>query len=275
VGVLTTPDSQVPISADVGNGPSDLSAVLLNGSAGHLVTGDAGAAGGTPLTEAGILTNPDSQAPLGADVGDGQNIATVNVLGHSDALQGLTGSLTGINGSTGSGDHLATGAAGAPGGSPIADAGVLTTPDSQSPVGAEVSNVPNQAAVSVLDGAMNHLITGAAGTPGGSPVADAGLLTMPDAQTPVGAEVGNGQNIVAANLLSHSDALSFPDLGGTGSDALTGLVSPGADPGHLVSSDTPATGDVSLVDLHTDGAPIVQLHDGATSVAGLNNHAIV
>jgi hypothetical protein len=313
-GVLTTPDSQSPLGLDVGNGPNVANASVLgnsdalqdatgavqgvNGtgdSGDHLVTGDAGATGGSPVADAGVLTTPDSQSPLGLDVGNGPNVADASALTNGNVLQNATDALQGVNGTSDSGDHLVTGDAGAAGGTPVTDAGILTTPDSQSPIGADVGNGQNIANAGVLGnsdalqnatGALqgingtgnsgDHLVTGDAGAAGGSPVADAGVLTTPSSQSPVGADVGNGQNVAAASLLSHSDALSFPNMGGAGTDALTGVVPSAIDVGNVASdSSAPATSGQSLVDAHTDGGPLVQLHDNSPSTVGVNDHALV
>jgi hypothetical protein len=271
---LSNPD----VAQDVTNGLTGATlGTGTNGGSEPLVSAGAGASGGSPILDTGVLTTPDSGTPISLAAGNGQNIANV------DALNGS------------SGDHLITGDAGAAGGSPIADAGVLTTPDSQSPVGAEVGNGPNIANASLLSNSDalqtvspalqgvngtsdtgDHLITGDAGAAGGSPIADAGVLTTPDSQSPVGAEVGNGQNVADASALSHSDVLSFPNMGGAGTDALTGVVPSAIDVGNVLSDNSaPASSDQSLVDAHTDGAPLVQVHDNPTSTLGVNDHAIV
>ena len=125
------------------------------------------------------------------------------------------------------------------------------------------------------DSSGDHLITGDAGAAGGSPIADAGVLTTPSSQSPVGVDVANAQNVANADLLGHSDILSFPNMGGTGTDALTGVAPASIDLGSITGASTPGSSDASLVDANTDGGPIVQVHDNPTSLVGVNDHALV
>ena len=226
-GILTAPDDATPVGVGVVNGPNIVNIHLLDGiSGGHLITGTGGApGGGSPLADAGLLTTPDTQSPLGAVVGNGPNIADAAVLGHSGLLQTVSSALQGINGMAGSGDHLVTGNAGAAGGLPLADAGILTNPDSQSPLGTEI---------------------------------------------------GNAQNIANVSALTHGGALSFPDLGGAGTDALTGIVPSALDLGPLRGGTfSPVATEHALIDIHSDGSSLVQTHDHATSTVGVNDHALV
>jgi hypothetical protein len=60
----------------------------------------------------------------------------------------------------------------------------------------------------------------------GSPLLNLGVLATPDGTSPVEVDVGNGANVVNLGLLTHGGGiLQFPDLGGAGTDSLTGLVS--------------------------------------------------
>jgi hypothetical protein len=311
-GVLASPDNSQPISIAAGNGqnianvdalsssnPLDLGGDLGgNGSSGdHLISGDAGSASGSPIAQAGVLNTTDSQSPLGLDVGNGQNIASADLLPNSDVLSGdnltapivgqdLTNGLTGSG--NGSGESLVTTGAGAPDSSPIFNGGVLTSPDNSQPLSLNAGNGQNIANVDALssdnplnlsgNGAGDHLISGDAGAAGGNPIAQSGVLTTTDSQSPVGVDVGNGQNIASAELVPHSDALQFPDLGGVGTDTLSGLNPSTADLGNILGeSMAPPSGDQAFIDANTDGSSsLVQIHDDNSSATlGLNNHAIV
>jgi hypothetical protein len=233
------------VSADAGNGgdlahvgagdradPLNLTGLTGGGSGDHAVTAGAGATGAPALADAGILTGADGQSPLGAEIGNGANIADASALGDNTSLQGAATTLQGL---------------GLPG----------------------------------LDGGSgDHSLIATAGDAAGAPVANAGLLTSPDSRGPVAADIGSGDNLATAGLLPHADALSFPSLGGAGTDALTGLVPSTGDLGNVadlgnIAATSPATGDQSLVDAHTDGAAIAQTHDNSTSLVGVNDHALV
>jgi hypothetical protein len=273
---LSNPD----VVQDVANGLTDATlgspaATLGSPNGSPMVSAGVGPSDGSPILDAGVLTSPDGGTPISVAAGNGQNLANVQALDSS-------------------GDHLIAGNAGAAGGTPLADTGLLTTPDSQSPLGVDAGNGPNLADASLLgnspvpqdatgvaqsalgpDSSGEHLITGDAGAAGGSPIADAGVLTTPDSQSPVGVGVANAQNLANADLLGHSDVLSFPSMGGTGTDALTGLTPTGIDLGNITGASTSGSSDASLVDAHTDGGPVAQIHDNPTSVVGVNDHALV
>jgi hypothetical protein len=266
-----------------------LSGATLGGGDGPLISASAGPSGESPILDAGVLTPAANDAPVGAAIGNGPSLVNAQLLDNNDPLN--------LNGADGSGDHLVTGSAGAPGGTPVGDAGVLTSPDSDAPLGVNLASAPNIANASVLgsspllqdatgvsqgitgaDPNGEHLATANAGAVGGAPLAEAGVLTTPDAQTPVGAEVANAQNLAAATLLPHSDVLSFPNLGGAGTDALTGVAPSAIDLGSAMdggSTTAPAAADHPLIDLHTDNGPLLQTHDNPTSTLAINNHAIV
>src|SRR5438270_299648 len=65
---------------------------VLNGcgsSGDHLISVDGGAAGGTPIMAAGVLTAPDSQSPVDLDVGNGSSIISASALPNTDLSQPL------------------------------------------------------------------------------------------------------------------------------------------------------------------------------------------
>ena len=125
------------------------------------------------------------------------------------------------------------------------------------------------------DSKQEHLISIEAGPKGGAPILDAGVLTTPDGSTPVNIDIGNGPNILDVHALSHSDALSFPNLGGTCADALTGFIPAAA--GAVACNDPPATSPGhAAAPSHCFDAPHVQEDIGhATCLPALNGHAIV
>jgi hypothetical protein len=275
--------SESLISANAGGTPIDIApgnpnivdANVLNGGDDHLVTGAAGAHGGPTYADTGLLTNPDSSSPIGTEIGNGPNLVDATALGDSQLPQTLAPTFQALNGGP-AGENIVNADGGSPDGAPIADAGIFTTPDSSSPIGAELGNGQNIASVDALSQTAGHIVTGEAGMAGASQLADAGVLTSPDAQTPVGAEVANGNNLADANLLSHSDILSFPSLQGTGTDALSGVVPGNINVGNVVTDGSGTTfADSSLLDASTDGGPLLQIHNNPTSTVGLNDHPIV
>jgi hypothetical protein len=272
-------------------GPSDGGPGAGGGNTGLAsVAGDAG-----PIS-IGLGDGASDGRLASADAGNGGDLAHVGAVDRADPLD-----ITGLTGGA-SGDHAVTAGAGASGGPTLADAGILTDADGQSPLGAAIGNGDNIADASALGdntslqnaaailqglglpgldgGSGDHSLVATAGDAAGAPLANAGVLTSPDSQAPVATDIGSGDNLATAGLLPASDALSFPSLGGAGTDALTGLVPATGDLGNVadlgnVVDTSPATGDQSLIDAHTDGAPIAQVHDNSASLVGVNDHALV
>lgn len=286
-GVLAAADDSNPISVSAGQGPSILDAHALNhgvpsdllsgdNSGDHLVTGEAGASGDYTVANAGILSDADSRSPIAAVIGNGTNLADASVLQDSDAVETAGSVLDNVTGDPNAGDHLVSGDAGSPNGSPVADAGIFTDPDSESPLGVDVANGDNLANANLLSQSAGHIVTGTAGEASNSSIADAGVLTNPDSPSPIGAEVGDGHNLADANLLGHSDVLGFTNLQGAGSDALPNITPSvlGAD-NQAISLDGSDSADQSLVDVHTDGSPIVHVNDDPSSTLGLNHQPIL
>lgn len=174
------------------------------------------------------------------------------------------------------------------GDSPIVTADVLADPSDGTPIDVSIGGGQDIADVSVLPNGLGssdcapasddgHLITANAGDPDGASILNAGVLTDPDAQSPVGLAVGDGPNIVTANALSSTDLLSYPDMGGAGTDALNGFV-----PSVLAlaqAADDPASAPCGcgdpLIEASTDGSALLQVNDNATSTLGVNDHVIV
>jgi hypothetical protein len=280
---LVTDTAQLP--GDTLNGASPgMEASGIVTDAGHSVTAAGGMIEGTGTD----LSNPDVVSDVVNGTPHGVNdlvnsLADNNVgdLGNAGGLGGIGGGGNGGGGNGGSGDGLVTVGAGDTGGSPILDAGVLNQPDGNSPIDIVAGNGDNLADVNALsgdNGAGSHLISGDAGAPSGSTLLNTGVLTTPDAGSPVIADIGNGANIVDATVLGNSDALQFADLGGAGADSLAGALPTAGGIADLggITGGAPATGgDQSLIDAHTDGSDIVQVHNDSSALVGLNDHPII
>ena len=129
--------------------------------------------GTSPVADAANLITDaghDVSATGGLVQGIGSDLSNPNVL--QDASNGLTGATLGSP----DGSPMVSVGAGPSGGSPILDAGVLTTPDNGAPISVAAGNGPNLADIQALDGGGDHLVTGNAGAAGGTPLADAGIL---------------------------------------------------------------------------------------------------
>ena len=138
------------------------------------------------------------------------------------------------------------------------------------------------------DSSDGHIATAGVGPQSTDPLLNTGVLSESDdaSQSPISADVAHGANLANVNALSgvdqvNGDTLHFADLGGAGTDSLTGLV-PSISDGGLLNGLSggeagPATSDDALIDGHTDGGQdLVQLHtDHPGALVGLNDHAVI
>jgi len=116
-----------------------------------------------------------------------------------------------------------------------------------------------------------------AGQGGGTPIIDAGVLGNPNGGAPISVAVGSGENILDANVLGDGGLLTLPNLGGTGTDALTGLLPDLGLSGGGNGGGAPAPGSESqLLDVHTDGSALIHFDvDHPDSLLGVNTHTVL
>jgi hypothetical protein len=310
----TSPSTNTGVLPETGAVPAGTPGLAGTDSAGA-GSANAGGSGGTPGAGAGGGGIPDTGGGGGGgggtgipsaggggggDTGGGDRVGGANLISDlaqapSDFLnggspQGNAGNiLTDLGNSTKAGGGLTQDVGGKLGGPDVLEGvtngatggdltgGLLTGSASTGGGGLVTGGVSAGGALASLNGGSTPAVTAGAGATGASPILDAGVLTTPHDQTPIGVTAGNGDNAANVNLLSHGDVLSFPNLGGAGSDALAGLIPSMIGTGDIVGGGSPAgSSDNSLMDVHTDDPAVAQVHnDHPSSIVGLNDHVIV